>query len=143
MALDRAPELIDDPSGVTAAWLTDVLRHAGAIGSETEVAHVDQTVIGTGQVGANVRCALSFVGGTGPDSVVCKFASRDPQSAATGVFAHTYETEVAFYRDLAARVAISHPACYFAAIEPGTARVVRVLEDVAPAEQGHQLAGWT
>jgi hypothetical protein len=137
------PALVADPDDVTAAWLTDVLRHAGAIGHDTAVADLEPTPIGTGQVGANVRYALTYAGDPGPLSIVCKFSSRDPQSAATGVYALTYETEVAFYRDVAERVEVSRPDCYFAAIEPGTAQVVLVLEDVAPAVQGDQLAGCT
>src|SRR2546421_770900 len=141
--MDSDPALVADPDDVTAAWLTDVLRHAGAIDHGTAVAGLEATPIGTGQVGANIRYALTYTDGRGPGSIVCKFSSRDPQSAATGVFALTYETEVAFYRELADRVEISRPDCYFAAIEPGTAQVVLVLEDVAPAAQGDQLAGCT
>ena len=55
----------------------------------------------------------------------------------------TYETEVAFYRDLADTVDVSCPHCYFAEVESGTADVVVVMEDVAPAEQGDQIAGCT
>jgi hypothetical protein len=73
--------------------------------------------------------------------VVAKFASRDPDSAAAGVATLTYETEVAFYRDLADTVEVSRPRCYHAAVEAGTPNVVLVLEDLAPAEQGDQLAG--
>jgi hypothetical protein len=62
-------------------------------------------------------------------------------SRATGIATLTYETEVAFYRDLAATVDVSRPVCYFESIEPGTADVVLVLEDMAPAVQGDQIAG--
>src|SRR5438128_1494299 len=117
------PALVADPDDVGAPWLTDVLRHAGAISHDTAVADLDPIPIGTGQVGSNVRYALTYTGGRGPRSIVCKFASRDPQSAATGVVARTFETEVAFYRELADGVEVSRPDCYFAAVEPGTARV--------------------
>ena len=36
---------------------------------------------------------------------------------------------------------ISRPHCYFAALESGTANVVLVMEDLAPAEQGDQISG--
>ena len=55
----------------------------------------------------------------------------------------TYETEVAFYRDLALTVDISRPRCHFAEVRSGTADVVLVMEDIAPAEQGDQIAGCT
>jgi hypothetical protein len=136
-----APKLIADPDAVTTEWLTDVLRHGGAIGDDTRVASFDAKDIGTGQVGANVRFTLTYDGDAGPATIVCKFASRDAQSAATGIQTLTYETEVAFYRDLADTVEISRPHCYFVDIVPGTADVVLVMEDLAPAEQGDQIAG--
>jgi hypothetical protein len=141
--METEPALVADPDAVTARWLTDVLRHARAVSDDTAVAEFEGIPIGTGQVGANVRYALRYAEGSGPRSIVCKFASRDPQSAATGVLARTYETEVAFYRELADSVDVNRPGCYFAAIESGTPRVVLVLEDVAPAVQGDQLAGCT
>ena len=130
---------------MTPEWLTHVLRHAGAIDAATKVSSFEASSIGTGQVGANVRYALSYdhAGPTAPATVVCKFSSRDEASAAAGVAALTYETEVAFYRDLAHTVDISRPHCHFAEIRSGTADVVLVMEDIAPAEQGDQIAGCT
>ncbi len=141
----RRPPLVAAPELVTSGWLTEVLQHAGAIDAATKVTSFEASSIGTGQVGANVRFVLTY-DDTGPDSpatVVCKFASRDPDSAAAGVATLTYETEVAFYRDLADTVDISRPHCYFAEVEQGTANVVVVMEDLAPAEQGDQIAGCT
>jgi hypothetical protein len=122
-----------------------VLRHSGAIGAATAVTSFEASSIGTGQVGANVRYALSYdhAGPEAPATVVCKFSSRDEASAAVGVAVLTYETEVAFYRDLAHAVDISRPHCHFAEIRSGTADVVLVMEDIAPAEQGDQIAGCT
>jgi hypothetical protein len=137
------PPLVADPDLVTPEWLTDVLRHGGAIDDATKVTAFDATSIGTGQVGANVRYVLTYDGTAGPASIVCKFSSRDPQSAATGVQTLTYETEVAFYRDLADTVDVSRPHCYLAALESGTADVVLVMEDLSPAEQGDQITGCT
>jgi len=135
------PELVADPDLVTAGWLTDVLRHGDAIDDDTRVVAFDASYIGTGQVGANVRYELTYDGAAGPPTIVAKFASRDAQSAATGVATLTYETEVAFYNELASTVDINRPHCYFAELEHGTANVVLVMEDLAPGEQGDQIAG--
>jgi hypothetical protein len=135
------PKLLADPDAVTTEWLTEVLRHGGAIGDDSNVASFDAKDIGTGQVGANVRFTMTYDGTPGPTTIVCKFASRDEQSASTGVQTLTYETEVAFYRDLADTVEISRPHCYFVDIVHGTAQVVLVMEDLAPAEQGDQITG--
>jgi hypothetical protein len=141
---DPSPALVSDPAEVTPEWLTAVLAHAGALLDGRVIAFESESV-GTGQVGANIRYRLRYESPPvdAPSSVVAKFASADDASRATGIATLTYETEVAFYRDLASTVDISRPHCYFAAIEAGTANVVLVLEDLSPAEQGDQLAGCT
>jgi len=143
--MSSRPPLVADPDLVTPEWLTHVLRYAGAIDAATKVSSFEASSIGTGQVGANVRYALSYdrTGPQAPATVVCKFSSRDQASAAAGVATLTYETEVAFYRDLAHTVDISRPQCHFAELRSGTADVVLVMEDIAPAEQGDQIAGCT
>ena len=142
-AVTSGPALVADPERVSAEWLTEVLTAAGAIDGQ-RVVGFDARPIGTGQVGCNLRYVLRYDGtGPGPESVVAKFSSRDETSRATGVQTLTYETEVAFYRDLAGTVDVSRPGCFFAAVEPGTPDVVLVLEDLAPAVAGDQLAGCT
>ena len=49
--------------------------------------------------------------------------------------------EVSFYRTLAGRVTISVPRCYYAAIDGEGPEFALLLEDLAPARQGDQLAG--
>ena len=68
------PPLVADPDLVTPEWLTHVLRHAGAIDAATRVSSFEASPIGTGQVGANVRYALSYdrAGPKAPATVVCK-----------------------------------------------------------------------
>lgn len=127
------PTLVSHPDAVTPEWLSDVL---GA-----EVVSAEGTRIGTGQIGMCVRFALSYAGAPGPASVVCKFGSPDPTSAAAGVTSGTYEREVAFYTELATTVDVARAACWYAAVAAGTADTVVVLEDLAPAEQGDQVAG--
>ncbi len=129
-----------EPGSITPQWLTEILGRAGAIG-ERNVVSVETEAVGTGQVGCNIRCRITYDrGGPGPDSIMLKFASPDPASQAAGVQTRTYETEVVFYRDLASTVDVSRPHCWFAAGEPGTARVVLVMEDIDGAV-GDQLAG--
>jgi hypothetical protein len=129
-----------DPDEVTAGWLEAVLRDAGAVTDQTLTA-VEAEPIGTGQVGCNVRYRLTWAGaGPAPASVVGKFASRSEESRAAGIQTLTYETEVAFYRDLAATVDVSRPECWFADVEPGTANVALILEDI-DGHPGDQISG--
>jgi len=134
----------DTPEATTASWLTDVLRarhpHLPTIESMTSER------IGTGQVGQCVRFRLGYGAAPAadlPTSVVAKFASADPTSREAGKAVRCYVQEVGFYRDLQATVAIRTPACHFAAIDDDEIRHVLILEDMAPATQGDQLAGCT
>lgn len=121
---------------MTAAWL------AGALGAPAgAVAALDARPVGTGQMGTSVRYTLDWTPARAPRSVVCKFASPDPTSRQTGLALRTYEVEVNFYRLLASTVGIRVPACHTAEIDLATGEFVLVLEDLAPAEQGDQLAG--
>lgn len=120
---------------LTSDWLTEVM------GVSDEVTSFQLDQIGTGQVGANFRLLLTWRDGTGPSSVVAKFAALDEQSRETGVQTLTYEREVAFYRELRDTVAIEAPHTYVVDIRPGTADVLVLMEDLAPRVQGDQLAG--
>jgi hypothetical protein len=95
--------------------------------------------VGTGQMADSVRFTLR------PDgtSVVIKFAAADDTSRQTGASLRSYEIEVRFYRELAATVGIRTPACYYGEVEPESGWFTLVLEDLAPAEQGDQMAGCT
>ena len=136
------PALVSEPGLVTAEWLTAVLAHAGALPGGA-VAGFEVAAIGTGSVGCTLRYRLRYAPGSapGPAAVVVKFAAEQEASRAAGIATHSYENEVGFYRDLAATVRIRRPRCYHAAVTPGTADVVVVLEDLAPAAQGDQLTG--
>jgi hypothetical protein len=108
------------------------------------VADVHQQRVGTGQVGMSVRCVLDYVGGPRadrPSSVVVKLPSDDETSRATGIALRNYEREVGFYRELASTVAVRAPQCWYADWDPVGGGFVLVLEDLAPAEQGDQVAG--
>jgi aminoglycoside/choline kinase family phosphotransferase len=129
------------PEQVTPVWLDEVLRTSDPPGPGRVVA-ATPTVVGTGQMGTSIRYELAYADGAGaPHSVVCKFASADPTSRATGVALRTYEVEVSFYRDVARTVDIRTPRCHFADIDLATGEFVLVLEDLAPSVQGDQLAG--
>lgn len=119
-----------EASGVTSAWMSALL------GSAVEVVATER--IGDGLVGMNLRVALA--GGATP-SVVVKLPSPDATSRATGVALRTYEREVKFYLEAAATVEIRVPRCYHGEWDPVSGDFALVLEDMAPAEPGDQVAG--
>lgn len=123
------------PEDLTEEWLADALGF-GAVASFTVAP------VGTGQMSQSHRVALTYAdGATGPPSVVVKFAASDPTSRATGVGMGAYEREIRFYRELAGRLGDALPACHAARFEPEDGWFTLVLEDVAPAVQGDQIAG--
>lgn len=124
-------EVIKRPEDVTPDFLTRVLGR--------EVSGFALQPVGTGQMADSVRYTLE------PDgtSVVIKFAAADDTSRQTGATLRSYEIEVRFYQELAATVGIRTPACYYGAVEPEGGWFTLVLEDLAPAQQGDQMAGCT
>lgn len=136
------PAIVSDPQEITPQWLTRVLHGAG-VGAGARVVAARSTIVGTGQMGRNLRFELDWdvEAPDAPRTVVCKFPSDDPKSRATGRAQGAYEKEVRFYTELADTVGICTPRCLFAAVEPESGDFVMLMEDLAPAVQGDQLAG--
>ena len=95
--------------------------------------------IGEGQVGMNLRYALSSDAPQVPASVVVKMASPDPTSRATGISLRNYEREVKFYNELVGTLDVRSPKCWFADWHEEGGDIAIVLEDMAPCEQGDQI----
>jgi hypothetical protein len=129
------------PDQVDADWLTAVLRDRGLLDTG-RVTTIFPTPIGTGQMADTVRFALGYEpAGAGPPTVVGKFTSQDEQSHATGRIMRAYEVEVRFYAEIAPRVANRLPRLLFAALDPDEAWFTLLLEDLADATPGDEIAG--
>ena len=138
------PPLLRHASDVTPEWLTDVLRRAGALTQGAAVRSVEMAPIGTGQMADTTRFTLTLdQPAAGPAHVVGKFASADDQSRGTGLALRAYEIEVRFYREVAARIGARVPAVYLAEVEPDTGWFTLLMEDIAGAAQGDQIAACT
>jgi hypothetical protein len=135
----RAPD-IRAPQDIDAAWLTEVVRAGGV---EAKVTGFSARRVGTGQIGDSVRFALDYdreVSGA-PASLVGKFPSANPESRGAGVVLGNYHREVRFYQQLAPRALVRTPRCWFTEVDEESHDFVLMMEDLAPAEQGDQLAG--
>lgn len=126
--------LIRTPDEITAEWLAGVL---GIDAVELE----DVGRIGTGQMSQSHRVAYREDGEA--RTVVVKLASDDATSRATGVGLGAYLREVSFYRNLAGRIGGPLPACHLAEYDAAEGWFTLVLEDIAGASQGDQIAGCT
>lgn len=131
-------------------WLDRVLGQAGFDG---ELVDVGYEMVGTGQMGDNIRCRLAWSDDDGadpaarqqpgdrPSSVILKLPSADETSRNTGAATGAYRKEIGFYRDAAPSVAMRVPTVHHLWEDPETNRFILVMEDIAPAEQGNQLTG--
>ncbi|HEY2161691.1 MAG TPA: phosphotransferase [Solirubrobacteraceae bacterium] len=129
---ERVIRTIDE---LTPQWLGEALGRPVA-----ELHGTDR--IGTGQMSDSYRVTFTASGSDGEtESVVVKLASTDPTSRATGVSLGLYFREVAFYRNLGARIGEPLPRCHAGAYDPTEGWFTLVLEDIAGGVQGDQIAG--
>jgi hypothetical protein len=92
----------------------------------------------------NERIFLDYEGdaGTAPATMVGKFPSANPESRASGARG-AYMAEVRFYTELAKHLSIRVPHCFYGALSEDASSFTLLLEDMAPAIQGDQIAGAT
>jgi hypothetical protein len=136
MTTAAIPTAMDD---VTAEWLTAAVGPAFAGATVTDV---ERRQIGTGQIADSVRLSLTWdPPDAGPPSLVAKVTSASEASRQAAISTRTYEVEVGFYSQLADRLPVRRPACYWTGFDGAAAAYGIVLEDLAPAEQGDQMRG--
>ena len=140
-AVQRAavPHSIED---VTAAWLTAALREGGL---DVRVASLDKESIGEG-VGVNgttVRLRVRYSDGDGPPSFVIKLPPEQPASKQIGLRLGFYENEIRFYDELAGKVSVNLPRRYYTGMDRERENYALLLEDMAPATPGDDIAGCT
>lgn len=126
------------PADLTNEWLNAVLAaDLGDIG----ITSVTSAPIGTGQTGATYRLSVTYDGAQNvlPPTFVAKIPVAD--IATRKRVALGCKAEVAFYQDVAETLGVSTPTCYSARVEDDGAQFVLLLADLAPANQGDQLAG--
>ncbi len=136
--------VVDDPSDLTPAWLTHALRSAG---HDATVHAVTVEPVGTGQMGSSFRLTLDVTeqsptpSGPIPRTLVAKLPTSDVEARVA--IASSHRTEVTFYRDVASTIAARTPQCHLALVSEDATCFTLLLEDLAPAAQGDQLAGCT
>jgi hypothetical protein len=140
MATTQLPRTID---ALTPAWLTQVLREGNHIG-DASVIGVEAVSVGQG---VGILCRLARLtlqydrpAPGAPASAVVKIPSADPQTRGMATAFKFYEREVRFYDELAARVSLPTPACYYGAFDAGSGDFVLLLEDLGGSRIGDQLA---
>lgn len=121
--------ILREPEDASAEWFS------AALGT-TVISIGEPERIGTGQMSRNYRFTLS---GDGPASVVIKIAAAEGEIGETA--SRAYQREVGFYREIASSIEGVAPRCLHHAISSAGDQFTLVLEDLAPAQQGNQIAG--
>ncbi len=131
---------VQDDVRLSAGALTDALRSSGHAVTVTDVR---AEPVGTGQMAGSFRLHLTFAGDPLdlPPTLVAKLPVGD-LAKRTSV-AGAYRTEVEFYRTLAPTLDVRVPRCWHASVTDDALEFLLLLEDLAPATQGDQLAGCT
>jgi hypothetical protein len=119
-----APDIPRSLEDLTPEWLTAVLRARGFLG-EARVVSREAEILGEGEgfVGQIIRLRLAFDGPApdAPPSLIAKLPIRLARNRQAGEVLGAYEREIRFYTELADRVPIRKPACYYADMDPNPA----------------------
>jgi ecdysteroid kinase len=134
--MTQSVEIASGIDDITPAWLTAAFQLAGV---DAEVESITATSIGTGQIASCYRLEIDYLRGTGPETLVAKLPSDDPERRAADAF--TYRCEVGFYREAVPRLRVRRPHCYLAVLADSGQEFTLLLEDVSPAQQGDQIKG--
>lgn len=131
---------------VSPAWLTDVLRSSGVLESG-EVVSCDVSRIGAdfgfaSQIGRIVP-VYEDESPPAPKSMVVKLSVPTADPELRRLLIDKTRSEAGFYRDIAPRVGIRVPRCYFVADDPSTGGIALLLEDLTEARFGDDSVGCT
>lgn len=132
--MTEVPRTLDQ---LTPAWLS------GALGTEVASAQVTAIAEGEGFMGRLGRVALTYAEGSdaGPASVVAKLPTDEPGAVALGQMLQVWEREARFYLELAPKLPVRTPGCYYAGGDHDSGIYAMLLEDLSPYTCGDQLAG--
>jgi Ecdysteroid kinase-like family len=133
------------PEQVSSDWLTDVLRDSGSL-NEARITGIEREAIsaGVGFLGQLVRLTLRYDRreSGAPASLIGKFPIDQEWGRQIAAFYGFYRTEVGFYRELAPRISLRTPRCYFSAINDEATEFALLMEDMSTTGRvGDQVGG--
>ena len=138
-AMSRLPT---SSAQISPAWLTEQLRAAGTIDAGTEVTRIDGDTVGPGIgfMGEVGRVSVSYSGGRGPATMICKIPTQDQNVRGLLAAARVFEREARFYTDVAPALDVV-PRAYAVAADYENDDFVLVLQDLSHLRVGDQAAG--
>ncbi len=137
----RVPAGLED---VTPEWLTAALRSTGALGDAT-VASIDAANMteGRGFAGTLARLSVRYTAPEpgAPHSLIVKLPTENRVMRGVARANGIYESEVRFYERISSLIELRTPRPYYSSFDSDTGDFVLLLEDLAPARAGDQIAG--
>lgn len=132
------------PQELTAEWLTNALRSSGVI-DRAAVATATSDIVGEGSgfIGqlARVKLAYDREEPGAPATLIGKFPGASEGGRMIGNMFDFYHREIRFYEEIADQVELRTPRRYYSAMDRDAQQYVLLIEDLAPAPVGDQLAG--
>ena len=129
---------------ITSEWLTDALRSTGTI-TDATVTLLKAEALGEGQgfAGALARLHVEYDKNEAgaPTSLVVKLPTDNPVMRKVVSSRGLYQREVRFYEEIAEQIELRTPRRYYSAFDSESGGFVLLLEDLAPARVGDQVAG--
>ena len=132
------------PQDLTPEWLTQALRQSSVIGDAAVSSLETETIAeGVGLIGQLARVTPRYdrPEAGAPASLIGKFPAAAPENRELAGQLRFYEREFRFYEEIAEEVELRTPRRYFGAMDADSGEYVLLLEDLAPARVGDQLAG--
>ncbi|MGE2734477.1 phosphotransferase [Mycolicibacterium vaccae] len=127
--------------GVSAEWLTQVLRADSGLPKTLEVNDVHAQPIAADSGFSSLLYRLTLRGTPDlPATLIAKLPADSSARAAMDLLGG-YRREVAFYRDVAARAPMDTPEVYTARLDETSGDFVLLLEDLHHWENADHLAG--
>ena len=127
------PTIPAGEGALSSGWLSE------ALGFKVDGFEVQHFSEGAGVIGLVTRVLLDAP--DGPDSIIAKFPSPAAENRQVAATYNMYGREVQFYRDIAPRLELRTPHCYYAVHDPDTQDFILLLEDLADYRIGDQVAG--
>jgi len=125
-------------AALTPEWLSEALDTAVIDARVTPIAE------GEGFMGRLARVEPIYgEGAGGPASMVAKIPTDDPGSVAIGQMLAVWEREANFYLELAPRLPVRTPQCFYAGGDADSGIFAVLLEDLSPFVGGDQIVGAT
>lgn len=127
---------------ITPEWLTERLRATGTIDSTTVVSSIERDLMGAGIgfMGEVGRIKVSYAGGAGPATMICKIPTQDPTIRGMLAAAKVFEREARFYADVAPALDVVPEALGIASDLEHDDHVL-ILEDLGHLRVGDQAVG--